>query len=150
MFKKQYYINANEGGWTNNELGKITSNPSLVYGSKPTFELNFVESNGDGGAVGVDLSDAVSWRAAVDTDFSSATDPMIRASNADFDTTAVASGVLNVTLDATTSSFFQKIDGKQSVNTWLEVRGLDENDASIYVWQLKVTAMGAVDATGGE
>ena len=46
--KQEYYVNFEGNSWTNTEMARITNVPSLIYGSAPTWELHFVQSNGDG------------------------------------------------------------------------------------------------------
>ena len=148
--KQEYFINFDGNSWTNDELARITNVPSLIYGSCPTWELHLVQSNGDGGSVGVDLSQAVAWSAAVDTDFTQSTTPMVRTLDSGIDHSQAVSGIIAVELETMTETFFAKVDGKQSVPAFFELRGLDANDKVIYCWQLRINALGAVDAEGGE
>ena len=149
---KKYFVNNDGNSWTNNELARVTDRPSLIYGSAPEWELNFVVSNGVGGSIGVDLSDAIGWRAVVDSDFDHATSPMVVTESGDIDMTAVASGILRIPLDTDTQSFGEKIGTKTQLGAFLEIQGLDSNSKMIYCWQLPVTCLNSIDppTNGGE
>lgn len=147
---KILYIDFNRGTLTNTEMARVIGYPELIYGSAPIWEIHFVVSDGDGGSVGADLSDATAWHAAVDLDFTQSTTPMVRTLDPDIDHSGAASGVIVVPLNCLTETFLAKVDNRQSIPAYFELRGLDENDKTIYCWQLRINALGAVDAEGGE
>ena len=147
--KQEYYINFEGNNWTNNELARTTNVPSLIYGSAPTWELHFVQSNGEGGSIGANLSGAQYWTACVDNDFSQSTAPMILIPSSDIDSTLAADGIIAVELDTETQQFLSKVDGKAQLPAYFEIRGFDENDKAAYCWQLKINALGSIFPSGG-
>lgn len=144
------YIDFNRGTLTNTEMARVVGYPELIYGSAPMWEIHLVVSDGEGGTTGADLSDAVAWHAAVDTDFTESTIPMVRTLDPDIDHSGAASGVILVPLDTNTTTFHDKIDNRQTLPAYFELRGLDAEDKTIYCWQLRINALGAVDPEGGE
>lgn len=145
---KNFYIDHNLGTWTNAELARVTEVPGLILGSAPTWQLNIVQSDGNGGNTGIDLSDAASFRAAVDNDFDHSSAPMLRTPSGDIDMTGAVSGILKVPLDASGTEFAAKLGTRQSIPAWLEVAGLDSQGKTIYCWQLRVNCLNSIDPTG--
>ena len=91
--------------------------PTLAYGSKPEWKFTLI---------GVSLPGITGWRAAVDVDFTSSTDPMCRT------TTGIAAAVdddqnavVTIPLNAKTARFQQVCDGKQSCAAYMEIAGMD-------------------------
>ena len=128
----------------------LMGRPSISFGAAPQWELHFCRVNDDGTLSGADLSEAVAWQAAVDTDFLSSTMPMIRTLDSGIDHSKSASGIITVNLDANTTTFFEKVDGKNSVNAYFEVRGRDSDDKVLYDYRTSIYALGAVDPQGGD
>lgn len=147
---KSLYINFNTSELCDQTGAKVNLWPSLTYYSCPTWELNFGVPNESGFLSPVDLTEATAWHAAVDTDFDAATDPMVRTLSDKIDASEAASGILKVELDTATSSFFNKINGKEKLPATFEIRGLDASDKVIYDYHFKIYALGAVDPMGGD
>lgn len=151
MNNKILYINFNTGALVNSQLGQYVGFPEIIYGSAPVWEIHLIASSGSGGTpVAADVTDAVAWHAAIDVDFSQSTTPMVRTLDPEIDHSGAASGIIKVPLNAYTETFLQKVDNKQGVRAYFELRGLDSNDNTVYCWQIAINALGAVDAEGGE
>ena len=150
MANRTIFINFNNGDVIDSEGAFLMSNPSIGYQSYPKWELKFVKVNEDGSLEGVDMSQAVSWHAAVDTDFDSSTSPMVRTLDSEIDSSGAGSGVIVVGLDAGTQNFYDKVNGRESVNAFFEIRGNDSTDRVIYDYRFRVNALGALDPQGGD
>ena len=150
MANRTIFINFNNGDVIDSEGAFLMSNPSIGYQSYPKWELKFVKVNEDGSLEGVDMSQAVSWHAAVDTDFDSSTSPMVRTLDSEIDSSGAGSGVIVVGLDAGTQGFYDKVNGRESVNAFFEIRGNDPTDRVIYDYRFRVNALGALDPQGGD
>lgn len=150
MANRTIFINFNNGDVIDSEGAFLMSNPSIGYQSYPKWELKFVKVNEDGSLEGVDMSQAVSWHAAVDTDFDSSTSPMVRTLDSEIDSSGAGSGVIVVGLDAGTQNFYDKVNGRESVNAFFEIRGNDSTSRVIYDYRFRVNALGALDPQGGD
>lgn len=144
MVSKKYIADYDIGGWIDSNNGRVYVPPPLVYGTAPTWELTFKS-----GGVAVDLSSAVSWKAAVDYEFDHATDPMLRVLTADIDATDADDGILRVLLDTRTQVFSDAIGTAKSLPAYLEILGLDADGLPIHSILLDITARNAVDPVGG-
>ena len=150
MANRTIFINFNNGDVIDSEGAFLMSTPSIGYQSYPKWELKFVKVNEDGSLGGVDMSPAVSWHAAIDTDFDSSSSPMVRTLDDEIDSSGASSGVIVVGLDAGTQGFYDKVNGRESVNAFFEIRGNDSTDRVIYDYRFRVNALGAVDPQGGD
>ena len=150
MANRTIFINFNNGDVIDGEGAFLMSNPSIGYQSYPKWELKFVKVNEDGSLGSVDMSPAVSWHAAIDTDFDSSSSPMVRTLDDEIDSSGASSGVIVVGLDAGTQGFYDKVNGRESVNAFFEIRGNDSTDRVIYDYRFRVNALGAVDPQGGD
>ena len=151
MSTRTLYIDFNKGTLTNSGMARVVEYPTIIYGSDSIWEVHLVAADPDSGiATGVDLTSAVAWHAAVDTDFTQSTTPMVRTLDPQIDHSRADEGIISVQLNALTENFLVKVDGKQSIPAYFELRGLDENDKTIYCYQIRINALGAVDAEGGE
>lgn len=150
MANRTIFINFNNGDVIDSEGAFLMSNPSIGYQSYPKWELKFVKVNEDGSLGSVDMSPAVSWHAAIDTDFDSSSSPMVRTLDDEIDSSGASSGVIVVGLDAGTQGFYDKVNGRESVNAFFEIRGNDSADRVIYDYRFRVNALGAVDPQGGD
>lgn len=150
MANRTIFINFNSGDVIDGEGAFLMSNPSIGYQSYPKWELKFVKVNEDGSLGSVDMSPAVSWHAAIDTDFDSSSSPMVRTLDDEIDSSGASSGVIVVGLDAGTQGFYDKVNGRESVNAFFEIRGNDSTDRVIYDYRFRVNALGAVDPQGGD
>lgn len=148
--KKILYINWDSGDVIDSEGAIKMDRPTISYGSAPVWQLNFVRVQNDNSLSGIDLSNVVSYHAAVDTDFLSATLPMVRTLDSDIDHSLAASGIISVNLNACTETFFNKVDGRNTVPAYFEVRGNDSDDKCILDYRFPINALGAVDPQGGD
>lgn len=122
----------------------------LGYQAAPTWVLQFVSADPDLATVtAVDVSDAVTWQAAVDDDFDSATEPMVRVLNADIDSSDAANGNISVSLDAETATFATAIGTNASIRAYFQLRGLNASAKVIYEALFEILATNAVDPLGG-
>ena len=147
MKSKQIYINFDTGDLIDESGSILLSFPTIAYKAYPTWEINFINFGQDGTKIIPDLSDAVSWVAAIDSDFNLDTPPMVRST--EIDVSKAKEGVVNVKLNSNTTSFKEKVNGKNSVQAFFEIRGLDNDGNAIYVYRFRIQALGTVDANGG-
>lgn len=151
MSNKIFNIDFNLGNVLDADGGILMTTPTISYQAAPNWELHFVENvESAGSLVPIDVSQAVSWNAAVDVDFTDETQPMIRTLPSAIITSGAASGIIVVPLDANTETFYQKINGRNSIPAYFEIRGRDSNDRVIYDYRFRINALGAIDPQGGE
>lgn len=141
---KQIYISFNDGFLTNTELAHITTQPSVTFGSKPQLEINLVLPNSDGGSIGANLSGADSWEFGIDDNFLLSSDPFVRTHNENIDSTLAADGKIIVDADCTSEAFRNKIDGKQAMQAYAELKGLDATSGVIYDYIFRIQALGTL------
>ena len=91
--------------------------PVLSYGENAIWEFEIFE----GDHIPSDLSGLTAFRAAMDTDFSSKTEVMVRVLPENI---TLDGNVIRVELDATASSFLEKVDGREKTAAWFELSGL--------------------------
>ena len=114
--------------------------PSLPYGYKGSWQFTLLDA---------DVSKVAGYRAAVDTDFSSATAPMCRtASGIEFSTDTDGNTVLNVPIDAKTARFQDVCDGRQSVTAYMEIAGLDADGNQCFYICFPINATYVIDPEG--
>ena len=150
MNTKTFYIDIDRSRFLSEQGGILTEWPTIAYGACPTWTLRFVRPDTLGNLQPIDVSEAVSWHAAIDTDFNRATLPMVRTLDDDIDKSAVASGILQVPLNANNTSFQEKIGTRNSIQAYFEVRGYDPSGYVIYDYRMNMYALGAVDPEGSE
>ena len=105
---------------------RIAARPVIHYGACPTWELHFYSGDPSETPEAVDLSGIISWRAAVDSDWNSTTEPMCRTLAADIDSSRKAQGIISVPVNANTRRYLDAVEGRQSVAGWFELRGFDD------------------------
>lgn len=151
MSNKIFNIDFNLGNVLDSDGGILMTTPTISYQAAPNWELHFVENvESAGSMLPVDVSQAVAWNAAVDVDFTDETQPMIRTLPSAIITSGAASGIIVVPLDANTDTFYQKINGRNTIPAYFEIRGRDSNDRVIYDYRFRINALGAIDPQGGE
>lgn len=146
---KQFIVDFDSGNLLDNDGAILMTTPSISYQACPSWELHFMQTSTDNTLVPVDISEAVSWTSAIDQDFSDTTEPMVRVLPSSIITSGAASGIIIVPLDANTTTFYEKINGRQSLPCWVEFRGRDSNDKIVFDYKFRVNALGAIDATEG-
>lgn len=150
MSDKTLYINIDTGKFINSSGGQILNKPTISYKAQPVWELHFVQIDENGTMNPVNMSSGVAWRAAIDSDFDSATQPMVRTLDDGIDKTDKATGVLRVSLNANTETFLAKVDKKSSIAAYFEVRGTSSDGRVIYDYRFDISALGAVDPFGSD
>ena len=128
---------------------RIAAKPVLHYGACPVWDLHFYSGDPGETPEAVDLSDIVSWRAAVDSDWNSSTEPMCRTLAADIDSSQAEDGIISVPVNANTQRYLSAVTGKQSIGGWFELRGFDDQGNVSLVVQLNITCGNSIDPTGG-
>lgn len=128
---------------------RIAAKPVIHYGACPTWELHFYSGDAGESPVPVDLSDIVSWRAAVDSDWNSSTEPMCRTLAVDIDSSRKSVGIISVPVNANTQRYLTVVNGKQSVSAWFELRGFDDQGNVAIVVLLNITCSNSIDPDGG-
>jgi hypothetical protein len=73
---------------------------------------------------------------------------MVRTLPEGFDVSKRNEGIITVNLDANTETFLAKIDKKQQVDAYLELRGYNGDGRLSYDYKIKITCIGAIDPVG--
>ena len=128
---------------------RIAAKPVIHYGAGPTWVLHFFSGDPSETPEPVDLSDIVAWRAAVDSDWNSSTEPMCRTLDADIDASQAADGIISVPVNANTQRYHTVVNGKQSVGAFFELRGFDDQGNVTLVVLLNITCSNSIDPDGG-
>ena len=144
MKNLQIYIDSNSKKLVDTNGSILTTFPSISVGSTPILDIHLVNNLN-----AIDVSDAKSWRFAIDTDFLSGTTPMVRTTNDDIDSTYASSGLISVKVDSNTLEFIDKVNGRDLVNAYGEIYGLDSETNIIYDYRFRINALGTVDYNGG-
>lgn len=147
---KRININFNNGNLIDDVGAVLMTVPNITYKSDPTWELHFVDVSENGTMIPVDLTEATAWHAAIDNDFNASTDPMVRTLADGIDASQAVSGIIAVELNTATSSYFQKINNREQIPAFFELRGLDAEDKVVYDFHFRVYARGAIDPEGGD
>lgn len=127
---------------------RLTGFPIVYYGTAPVWELQLYQ-----GALGAepgvpDVSGLTAWRAAVDIDWTSGTEPMCRTVEG-IDVSRAAAGLLTIPLNANTITFADALNGKKSLNGFFELRGFNQQGAVEHIILFGVTLHNAIDPEGG-
>ena len=128
---------------------RISAKPVLYYGACPTWDIHFFSGDPGETPTPVDLSDVTAWRAAVDSDWNSSTEPMCRTLSADIDASQAEGGIISVPVNANTQRYLTVVNGKQSVGAFFELRGFDDQGNVTLVVLLNITANNSIDPDGG-
>ena len=128
---------------------RLTGKPVLYLGEKPVWELQLYS-----GELGIepgipDLSNIVSWRAAVDSDWTSSTSPMCRTIDG-IDKTQADTGLIKIPVNANTERFAQNLNGRQSIDAFFELRGFDDAGDVKVIILINIICHNAIDPEGGE
>ena len=148
--KKIIQINCDNGNLLDVDGATLMERPTLAYMAAPQWQLQFVRIDEAGNMLPVDMTSAVAFHAAVDTDFDSSTEPMVRTLDSGIDHSESVSGIFVVNLDCSTTTFYNKVNGRQTIGAWFEFRGIDTNDKCIYDYKFQINALGSVDPQGGD
>ena len=143
---KTIYINYDQQQITNDAGSTLAAKPKLAYKTKPQWAVYLR----DAANAKLDVSDAVAWRAAVDSDHNPATAEMCVTLNANIDSSAAADGLLIVTLDANTSPFLTATTGsKAGINAEFELWGLDADGEPAYYVIVSILATMPISPVAG-
>ncbi len=124
MIRNIYYNY--QSRFLSDSAGKAVSiDQELSYKDQPTWNIHLVD---DAGAA-IDLSDVAAYAANVDSDFASSTGVMCHTDAADI---TEADSVVSVPLDAATARFLTVVDGKETVNAYFELLGLDSAGKRVF------------------
>ena len=124
---------------------RLNGAPVLYFGEKPEWTLHLLTGELGEPGTAASLDGIVSYRAAIDADWTGTTEPMCRTNSG----ITGAAGVLTIPLDANTVRFSTVLDGKASKEAQFEIRGLDTNGVPVLLVQFPVTCHNVVDAAGG-
>lgn len=122
----------------------ITVLPAFYYNTAPVVQFQFL-NNG----TPIDLSGIAGWRAAIDTDFNSSSDPAVRVTADGIDASQSASGILSVTFDCRSAEFLSKLNNNRAVTGWLDIYGIDGSGISAFIAQMQVQLFSVVDPEQG-
>ena len=128
---------------------RVVAKPVIHYGACPTWVLHFFSGDTSETPEPVDLSNIVSWRAAVDSDWNSSTEPMCRTLAADIDSSRKAQGIISVPVNANTQRYLTVVNGKQSVAAWFELRGFNAQGNVELVVLINIICSNSIDPDGG-
>jgi hypothetical protein len=131
-----------------NSAGSTTADkPSLFYQDQPYWWFNIINLI-DSVVTPVNVTDAVAWQFAVDSDFNAATTPMCRTLNADIDKSQLAAGKVGVPVDGTRAEYLAALGTKQSIPGYAELKGFNSAGRRIYYFQFGLTLGNIVDPDG--
>lgn len=145
MADRTIYINSDTGRRVNLAGAVDITAVELEYEANEEWTYIFRNNS----LVATDLSDSVTFSAALAADLTVATDPWIRILNANIDSTQSALGILVITMDSDYQAFREGTDGLRFKQTFFKLRGFNASDKEEMSFMLPVTAIGNVDATGG-
>lgn len=120
--------------------------PHLRYKEQPWWNLHlFADEEGNR----PDLSGITSCRAAVDVDLMSDTEVMCRSLGDSIDLSSLANGTISVRLDANTTDFLRKVDGKENLAAKFELWGYSAHGEVELYLTFRIVCSGVVDPEGG-
>ncbi len=125
---------------------RVSVLPLLRFKEQPRWNISIFRGDGDEPA---DLSDIVAGRAAVDTDLASETEVMCRSIGNQIDLSRSAEGIVAVYLDANTTEFLRKVDGKENVNAKFELWGYNSSGSVSLYLRFNIRCSAVVDPEGG-
>lgn len=111
--------------------------PEIAYGMKPVWEWEFINASGESW----DFTGVVSWRAAIDDDFKDETNPMCRTLSGIYH----AGGVVYCPLDAHTTTYRTKANGKALVQAFFDLTGFSASGVRIFYFRCPVDCLYVLD-----
>jgi hypothetical protein len=124
--------------------------PTISYEEDTVWNVQVFETL-TGSAVAKNMSDAVSWEAAMDKVYNSTTAPMLFTVTANIDATGATTGLLKVDMNADTSTYLAAITAittDQPLAAFFQLRGYDSGGDILYSIPFKVNALGCVYPSG--
>lgn len=85
------------------------------------------------------------WTLAVDKDWSSATPPMARATDAEIDKIQASQGKLTITLNTNTTEFLAAVDNKDPISVKMQLKALDGYAEKTDSFVIGAVAQGDID-----
>ncbi len=143
-----YYFNATNNHLINPAGTKVTARPRIAFATTPVWTIQFCNFS-EGKLIPLDLSNAISWRAAIDCDHKPETAPMCRSLSENIDIDDLANGYVTVKLDAGTETFYDAVKGREERTAWFELWGLDQNGEAIHYCKFQVGAIMPIDPVVG-
>ncbi len=128
---------------------RISNVPEITFSTVSEWTVQFCSVE-NGRIEAVDVSRALTWRAAVDHDYDPETEPMCRTLNDHIDRSNAADGKIKVRLNANTIGFREAMNSVQSRDAWFELWGLDSQEDAIYYCKFKIKARMPLDPVSGE
>lgn len=116
--------------------------PSISFGEKPVWALQLVDTSQESP---LDISGIYSWRAAMDTDFSSDTEPMARTVSGITATMGDFGPVVSIPIETATLRFLQICNGRQKTSAYFELAGLDGNGDTVFYVCFPVSCLFPID-----
>lgn len=95
--------------------------------SYQTYSVNF-GTIANGTFTNQDVSDGLSWTAALDVDFNHSTDPLVVVDHTDCDPASAADGIVKINVDCDTEEFLAAVAAKESIEGYFQIRGYDNVD----------------------
>lgn len=116
--------------------------PAISFGEKPVWSLQLVDTSTDSP---LDISGIYAWRAALDTDFSSDTEPMARTVSGITATMGDFGPVVSIPIETATLRFLQICNGRQKTSAYFELAGLDGNGDTVFYVCFPVSCLFPID-----
>lgn len=117
--------------------------PTLAYGEKPIWKIEFVDTSRNDGTP--DVSRVSAWRSAIDTDFRTATSPMCRTTEGIVQTQGNFGVAVLVPIDSATERYLEVCDGRRSTACWFELAGLDAAGDTVFYVSFPISALFPID-----
>ena len=127
---------------------QINSKPVLFFGEQPVWQLRLYQSEVGSEPENTDISGIASWRAAVDSDWDSKTEPMCRTVNGIAHN--ASTGLLTIPLNANTVSFLDKLENRKSRDGYLEIRGYNYSGNVAMVIIIGIICHNTIDPEGDD
>lgn len=116
--------------------------PAVSFGEKPVWAIQLVDTSQESP---LDLSGIYSWRAAMDTDFSSDTEPMARTVSGITATMGDFGPVVSIPIETATLRFLQICNGRQKTSAYFELAGMDGNGDTVFYVCFPVSCLFPID-----
>ena len=146
MADKTFYINNDTGNRVDANGSQDTSLIQLDYKSLEDWTYHAVDSDN----VAIDLSDATTWRFALDDNLNYSSTPWIRILNDDIDSTNASNGTIVMQMNSNTEAFRVGVNGLRFKQTYTKLQGFDVSGYEKFAFCIPILAMGNVDPEGGE
>jgi len=144
---QQIYRNFDRRQFQDADGKVVNAMPEIAYPTQPTWEIIYRKRDN----TAKDMSAIVSWRSAIDVDFSTLTEPMCR-STPGMITTSVSDGETTICVkqDADNAPFLAAVNGQKNGEriVWFEIEGYDADGESVFYDRFKCRAIMPIDPQG--